>query len=355
MNSLHSTIPTTFSTGNSFRSINLNGNQLEGPLPRSLENCRNLEVLDLGSNKINGTFPYWLEGLLYLHVLVIRSNKFQGCIGKPKTKFPFPNLRILDISNNEFNGPLPIKYFKYLKAMTNVNDGKVALKYMGDEYYQDSLDVVMKGLYTKLVKIQTIFTTIDFSNNSFKGEMPKIIGRLKSLKGLNFSHNNLTGYIPSSFGNLHNLEWLDLSFNKLSGEIPRQLVDLPWLEVLKLSHNQLTGFIPSGKQFNTFDNDSYTENFGLCGFPLSKMCNNHEAKKPPPLVSQQKDNLEPENGFGWQAVSMGYGCGVLFGMLVGYLMFKVGKPKWIVRMVKLEEHIMLRRLKKNAQRHGGKK
>ena len=299
MNSLHGTIPATFSPRNSFRNIYLNSNQLEGPLPRSLANCRNLEVLDLGSNKINRTFPYWLEGLLNLRVLVLRSNKFQGRIGNPRTKFPFPNLRILYISNNEFNGPLPRKFFEYFKAMTNVDEGKGALKYMGNGYYQVSLNVMMKGLYIELVKIQTIFMTIDFSNNSFRGKMPKIIGRLKSLKGLNFSHNILIGYIPSSFGNLSNLEWLDLSFNKLSGEIPRQLADLPWLEVLKLSHNQLTGLIPSGKQFNTFDNDSYTENLGLCGFPLSRMCNSHEAKKPPPLTSQQKGNLEPENGFGW--------------------------------------------------------
>ena len=51
---------------------------------------------------------------------------------------------------------------------------------------------------------------------------------------------------------------------------------------------------------------------------------------------------------------MGYGCGVLFGTLIGYLMFKIGKPKLILRMARLEQHIMLRRLKKNAQRHGGK-
>ena len=67
-----------------------------------------------------------------------------------------------------------------------------------------------------------------------------------------------------------------------------------------------------------------------------------------------RSNLEIENGFGWQAVSMGYGCGVIFGTLIGYLMFKIGKPKLILRMARLEQHIMLRRLKKNAQRHGGK-
>ena len=66
MNSLHGTIPASFSKGNNFRYIYLNGNQLGGPLPQPLANCGNLEVLDLGSNKLNETFPYWLEGLLNL-------------------------------------------------------------------------------------------------------------------------------------------------------------------------------------------------------------------------------------------------------------------------------------------------
>ncbi|XP_050279533.1 receptor-like protein 9DC3 isoform X2 [Quercus robur] len=355
MNSIHGTIPTIFAKGNNFRNINLNGNQLEGPLPQSLVSCTDLEVLDLGNNKINGAFPYWLGSLQKLQVLVIRSNRFQGRIRNPKTKFPFPNLRIIDISNNQFNGPLPITYFEYLKAMMNVDESGVARSYMGDSYYQDSLNIMMKGQYIEMERVLTILTSIDFSNNSFGGEMPKIIGRFKSLKGLNFSYNNLIGYIPSSIGNLTNLEWLDLSFNKLGGEIPSQLVDLTTLEVLKLSHNQLTGHIPSGNQFNTFNNDSYTENLGLCGFPLSRTCDNHEAKQPPPPTLQQDENLEHENGFGWQAVSIGYACGTIFGTFVGYLMFKIGKPKCLVRMVKLEQHIMLRRLKKNGHKRGGRR
>jgi hypothetical protein len=239
--------------------------------------------------------------------------------------------------------------------MTNVEEGEVKLIYMGEDYYQDSLKVTTKGQYIELERILTFFTTIDFSKNNFRGEIPKIIGGLKSLKGLNFSHNNLTGYIPSSFGNLTNLEWLDLSSNKLTGEIPTQLVDLSWLAVLNLSQNQLTGHIPTGKQFNTFENDSYTENLGLCGYPLSRTCNNHEAKQPPLSTLQQEDNLEPNNGFGWKAVSIGYGCGAIFGMFMGYIMFKIGKPKWLVRMVKLEQHIMLRRLKNNAHKRGGRR
>ena len=89
----------------------------------------------------------------------MRSKKLQGCIGNPKTKSPFPNLRIVGISNNDFNGPLLIKY---LKAMTNVDEGKVALKYTRVEYYQDSLNITIIGLHVELVTIKTIFTTLDF-------------------------------------------------------------------------------------------------------------------------------------------------------------------------------------------------
>ena len=100
-NKLNGTIPATSAKGNYLRSLNLNDNQLEGSLPRSLINCRRLEVLDLG-NKISGTFPHWLESLPELRVLVLRSNKFHGAIASPKTKFSFPNLRIIDLSHNEF-------------------------------------------------------------------------------------------------------------------------------------------------------------------------------------------------------------------------------------------------------------
>ncbi|KAI5334032.1 hypothetical protein L3X38_024165 [Prunus dulcis] len=77
---------------------------------------------------------------------------------------------------------------------------------MGDYYYQDTVIVAIKGFKIEMLKIQTFFTTIDFSNNTFRGEIPNINGRLKSLKGLNFSHNQLTGTIPPSFGDLSNLE-----------------------------------------------------------------------------------------------------------------------------------------------------
>lgn len=82
--------------------------------------------------------------------------------------------------------------------MTTVGEGKKELKYMGEEYYHDTVTVVVKGLEIELVRILTIFTTIDFSHNSFMGHIPEVIGELNSLKVLNFSHNRPNGRIPSS-------------------------------------------------------------------------------------------------------------------------------------------------------------
>ncbi|ONI14398.1 hypothetical protein PRUPE_4G279000 [Prunus persica] len=327
-NKFHGMIPGTFSEGNVLRNLDLNGNQLEGSLPPTLLTCRELEVLDLGNNKIQDTFPNWLESLPKLQVLILRSNKFYGEIGFPETNFPFQKLRIMDLSYNRFSGLLPTKYFEHLTAMINLQEHE--LKYMGEGYYQDNVVVTIKGFEIEMVKIQTFFTSIDFSNNTFRGEISNAISKLKSLKGLNFSHNELTGTIPPSFGVMCNLEWLDLSSNKFVGDIPEQLTNLTSLEKFNVSKNRLVGPIPHGKQFDTFENDSYSGNTGLCGLPLSKTCG---ACQSPPSSLQQEDDLEHGNGFDWKVVLMGYASGVVIGISVGYLVFSNGTPDWLVKVV----------------------
>ncbi|MBA0792340.1 hypothetical protein Gohar_016848 [Gossypium harknessii] len=128
---------------------------------------------------INDSFPHWIEALSELQVLVLRSNKFHGPITAP-TRFEI-----------------------------------------------------------ELMKILTIFTSIDLSSNNFEGQIPRDIGELSSLRGLNLSHNNLVGHIPSSLRNMTRLEWLDLSSNKLSGQIPTGLLDLTFLSSFNVSYNQL--------------------------------------------------------------------------------------------------------------------
>ncbi|GAU14511.1 hypothetical protein TSUD_250530 [Trifolium subterraneum] len=347
MNSLYGSMPRNFSKENQLETIKLNGNQLEGPLPHSLALCKKLEVLDLGDNMIEDVFPNWLGILPELQVLRLRSNQLYGTIKCSSTKHSFLKLRIFDVSNNKFSGPLPTSCIKKFQGMMNVNDSQIGLQYIDmdkDGYYIDSVVVIMKGFSMELTRILTTFTTIDLSNNMFEGEIPQLIGDLKFLIGLNLSNNGITGNIPQSLSYLRNLEWLDLSKNQLRGEIPMALTNLNFLAVLNLSQNHLEGIIPKGQQFDTFRNDSYEGNAMLCGLPLSKSCINDE-DQPPHSTSED----EEESGFGWKAVAIGYACGALSGLLLGHNVFFFGKPEWLARLV---EQMFNMRLKRTNNRAG---
>jgi len=152
--------------------------------------------------------------------------------------------------------------------------------------YQFTTAITYKGSDISFSKILRTIVIIDVSNNAFYGTIPESIGDLVLLGGLNMSHNALIGPIPSQLGMLHQLESLDLSSNKLSGEIPWELASLDFLSVLNLSYNKLQGRIPESSHFLTFSDLSFLGNIDLCGFQVSKACNNmtpdmvlHQSKK----------------------------------------------------------------------------
>ncbi|XP_040967111.1 receptor-like protein 9DC3 [Gossypium hirsutum] len=309
---------------------------------------------------------------------------------------------MIDLSRNEFTGHIPPELFENLKSMKDIQVDKSSPKYMGGYYYQDSVIVTMKGSDFKFERILTSFTVIDFSSNHFKGSIPNELGELNSLIVLNFSHNSLAGNIPPSLGKLAALEsvgaitetnrftnglvpltgsssisisgtfwsgsawsaWsaasssetssvhaeptssesLDLSSNKLQGRIPVQLTDLTFLGALNLSNNNLEGHIPLANHFDTFSNDSFNGNSGLCGFPLSKKCgNDQELESPPSIVADESETSI------WKIAAMGYGSGLVLGLSMGYIVFTTGRPRWLVKMIKRNPQ-MRRRIRRNGRR-----
>ncbi|KAK3232439.1 hypothetical protein Dsin_004320 [Dipteronia sinensis] len=338
-NKFHGSIPQTFMNGNNLKMIDLSNNQLQGRIPRSLGNCTKLEYLHLGNNQIIDIFPSWLGNLLELKVLILKSNRLHGVIKEPETNFEFPELQVIDLSHNMFRGELPAKHFQSWNAMKIVN--RSHLSYMHDEIqptrsyvvyafydisdYAYSMTISNKGIELNYGKISNMLNSIILSGNKFEGEIPESIASLRGLNNLNLSHNNLEGHIPSCLGNLTALESLDLSSNRLSGNIPQQLVEITSLEVFNVSYNHLTGLIPQGKQFDTFENNSYHENLGLCGKPLSKHCEKSE------LPKKGDEDLESTFVFDWKIVLIGFASGLIVGVALGQEFYR-RKHEWLVKI-----------------------
>ncbi|XP_065620401.1 lysine histidine transporter-like 8 [Quercus suber] len=132
-------------------------------------------------------------------------------------------------------------------------------------YYQDVIIVTIKGLEIKLVKILTLFTSIDLLCNNLDGPIPneietpmkislfswlffipicsiflnfgtfvvsgQCLGDQKSLllqfkKGLKYNNNSSTKLIPSRFDELTNLSYLNLSNAGFAGQIPIAISNL---------------------------------------------------------------------------------------------------------------------------------
>uniref|UniRef100_A0A6N2L3K8 Leucine-rich repeat-containing N-terminal plant-type domain-containing protein n=1 Tax=Salix viminalis TaxID=40686 RepID=A0A6N2L3K8_SALVM len=201
---------------------------------------------------IDDTFPSFLEMLPILEVIILRSNKLHGSLKGPTANDSFSQLKIFDLSNNSLSGPLPTEYFNNFKAMMSVDH---YMDYMTTRIlntpYVYSVTMTLKGLEIEFTKILNALTILDLSCNKFTGKIPESLGKLKSLIQLN----------------LHTLI------------------------VLNLSYNQLEGSIPQGKQFDTFEHDSYEGNLRLCGLPLKVKCNIGEGQQPPPSNSEKEDSI----------------------------------------------------------------
>ncbi|XWS48324.1 hypothetical protein CRYUN_Cryun13aG0066000 [Craigia yunnanensis] len=143
-------------------------------------------------------------------ILNLNSQGMVGFISPSIGNLSF--LRILDLSNNSFQG-----------AVTPD---------------QSSVQVAT-GLIPPSIYNLSYLTTSFMRSNQVQGSLPRSVGvTLHNIKVLSLSANQLNGIIPVSISNVSNLEILELSINNFFGGVP-SLASLKKLSWLGASGNNL--------------------------------------------------------------------------------------------------------------------
>ncbi|KAL2967348.1 hypothetical protein AAZX31_16G171400 [Glycine max] len=204
-------------------SLQLSGNEINGPIPGGIRNLTLLQNLDLSFNSFSSSIPDCLYGLHRLKFLNLMGNNLHGTISDALGNLT--SLVELDLSGNQLEGTIPTSL----------------------------------GNLTSLVELL-------LSYNQLEGTIPTSLGNLTSLVELVLSYNQLEGTIPTFLGNLRNsretdLTYLDLSMNKFSGNPFESLGSLSKLSILHIDGNNFQGVVNEDDLANL----TSLEEFGASG------------------------------------------------------------------------------------------
>ncbi|KAB2601754.1 LRR receptor-like serine/threonine-protein kinase [Pyrus ussuriensis x Pyrus communis] len=184
-----------------------------------------LHKISIINCSVGPDFPVWLQSQTELLDVTLRSTRISDSIpeewflnlsskvenldlshnqirAKLQSQLKFPNLYYMDLSHNQFEGPLPL-----LSSDAHV---------------------------------------LHLKSNSFSGPIPSNFGQLMpKLSYLNLAENHLNGTIPSSLCSMQTLLHLSLRSNQLYGEFPEAWSVWPNIMVVDVADNNLSGNIPS--------------------------------------------------------------------------------------------------------------
>lgn len=293
LNQLHGEIPEEFMHLQSLENLILDFNDLTGLIPSSLSKCTRLNWISLSNNNLSGEIPASLGQLGNLAILKLGTNSLSGSI--PGELGDCQSLIWLDLNTNYLSGAIPPALFKQSGNIAQAvltgksyvyikNDGSKQCHGAGNllEFggiraeqlnristrHPCNFTRVYKGITQPTFNHNGSMIFLDLSYNALEGSIPKELGTMFYLSILNMGHNDLSGPIPQELGRLKNAAILDLSYNRLNGTIPQSMTGLTLLVDIDLSNNNLSGVIPESAPFDTFPDYRFTNNSGLCGYPL---------------------------------------------------------------------------------------
>ncbi|KRH08947.1 hypothetical protein GLYMA_16G182700v4 [Glycine max] len=191
-------------------SLQLWGNEIQGPIPGGIRNLTLLQNLDLSGNSFSSSIPDCLYGLHRLKFLNLMDNNLHGTISDALGNLT--SLVELDLSGNQLEGTIPTS----LGNLTSLR--------------------------------------LDFYNNSIGGALPRSFGKLSSLRYLDLSMNKFSGNPFESLRSLSKLLSLHIDGNLFHGVVKED--DLANL-------TSLTEFVASGNNLTLKVGPNWIPNFQL--------------------------------------------------------------------------------------------
>ncbi|CAM8891941.1 unnamed protein product [Rhodiola kirilowii] len=228
--------------------LNLHYCGLLGPIHDSLMKLAHLSIVDLSDNDFSGPIPYEVfASLEKLTSLTLKSCEFNGVF--PHTMLHFPHLKFLDMSWNDNLEAGPSITFRNSSLETlllsELRIFKTIPESIGEAKMLSHLDLSfcnLSGQIPKSISQLEHLVHLDMSNNNLDGQIPSF-SRTRNLTVLDLSYNRLHGSIlATDWKKLDQIESLILRSNNLSGSIPTSLFETPSLKILNLEGNHFTGF-----------------------------------------------------------------------------------------------------------------
>ncbi|KAM0886274.1 hypothetical protein ACQ4PT_029812 [Festuca glaucescens] len=238
------------------RLLSLSVNRLTGPLPDSLAGLPDLHTLDLGNNRLEGAIP---SGLLLpsspsLKVLILANNV--GLSGQIPAQFSSSQLFHVDLSRNSIAGTLPplpptLRYFSVAaNSMEGTLDEAFGQQAPADLAFLDLSMNDFSGPIPPQVFALPSASSLLLSRNNFTGALAVPASTASSTTPpwavVDVSHNAISGEVPEALAAAGSLY---VNNNKISGEVPDAVARSVFagrMTTFYAQHNFLTGFpVPS--------------------------------------------------------------------------------------------------------------
>ncbi|XP_065874959.1 receptor-like protein EIX2 [Euphorbia lathyris] len=194
--------------------------RLSSPFPAWLETQKELVSIALTGVSISGTIPVWFSNLTpNIRWLELQNNQLSGIL--PKVLNFSLQAVYMDISFNLFEGTIPL--------CVNVQ----SLRFSNNKFSETIPQTIGEEMPATFV--------LEISGNFLSGNIPSSLNKMQQLAVLDLSNNQFSGNVFSDWEGLEALNTIDLSNNNLSGGIPNTICSLPQLQILKLNGNNLSG------------------------------------------------------------------------------------------------------------------